>query len=470
MRRPYPSYRHSGVEWLGQVPEHWVVCPLKRVLARNDGGVWGDDPDDDTGTVVLRSTEQTIDGSWSITNPAHRRLSFQERKEALLAKGDLVVTKSSGSALHIGKTSLVTDRVAHLEPCFSNFMQRLRCLSEFEPRLAWYLINSHMGRQQLVYNSNTTTGLANLNGTILGNLLFAMPPPVEQRSIAAFLDAETAKIDTLVAKNRLLLDRLAEYRTALITRTVTKGLPPAAAKQAGLNPNPPLKPSGVEWIGDIPEHWVAARLKWSSIASVNGVWGEEPNGEDDVICVRVADFDRRNLRVSIASPTLRAVPTSQRARRELTAGDLLIEKSGGGEQQLVGCVVLYDHAVPAVCSNFVARVSIAEDAEPRYWTYMHAALYSGRLNYPAIKQTTGIQNLDADAYFDTPTVFPPLDEQRLIADFLDEKTRRIEALCSKTELAIERSHEYRTALITAAVTGKIDVREHDAVKAGASRT
>ena len=470
MRRPYPSYRNSGVEWLGQVPEHWVVCPLKRVLARNDGGVWGDDPDDDTGTVVLRSTEQTIDGSWSITNPAHRRLSFQERKEALLAKGDLVVTKSSGSALHIGKTSLVTDRVAQLEPCFSNFMQRLRCLSEFEPRLAWYLINSHMGRQQLVYNSNTTTGLANLNGTILGNLLFAMPPPVEQRSIAAFLDHETAKIDSLVERKRLLLDRLAEYRTALITRTVTKGLPPEAAREAGLNPTQRFKHSGVEWLGAIPEHWGLARLKWSSIRSANGVWGEEANGEDDLACVRVADFDRRRLRVSMASPTLRAIPASQRVGRELMPGDLLMEKSGGGEHQLVGCVVLYDHDVPAVCSNFIARVSVSEDADPRYWNYLHAAVYSARLNYPAIKQTTGIQNLDADAYFNILSVFPPLDEQRAIASFLDAKTNDIETLTSRTELAIERLQEHRTALITAAVTGKIDVRELEQVQIGASRT
>ena len=81
--------------------------------------------------------------------------------------GDLVVTKSSGSEFHIGKTSLVTDPVARLDACFSNFMQRLRCLPLFEPRLAWYLLNSPVGRQQLVFHSNTTTGLANLNGTIL---------------------------------------------------------------------------------------------------------------------------------------------------------------------------------------------------------------------------------------------------------------------------------------------------------------
>ena len=125
---------------------------------------------------------------------------------------------------------------------------------------------------------------------------------------------------------------------------------------------------------------------------------------------------------------------------------------------MVGCVVLFDHAEPAVNSNFIARVSPV-GTRPRFWAYLHAALYSGKLNYPAIKQTTGIQNLDSNAYFDTPTVFPPLAEQEAIAAFLDKETARIDGLTSQVERAIERLQEYRTALITAAVTGKIDVRE-----------
>ena len=440
MRRPYPSYRNSGVEWLGDLPEHWEVRRLQHICQF----AYGDSLPSDTrqpgevpvfgsnGAVGYHDEPNTLAPVIVIGRKgSHGQVNFHD-----------------GSAFAIDTTYFVDER--HTSADLRWLFFALPCTELADESL-----------------DSAVPGLSREHA--YGKYL-AVPPRAEQQAIAAFLDHETAKIDSLITKKRLLLDRLAEFRIALITRTVTKGLPPEAAREAGLNPNPPLKPSGVEWIGDIPEHWVAARLKWSSIARVNGVWGEEPNGEDDVICVRVADFDRRNLRVSIASPTLRAVLTSQRARRELTAGDLLIEKSGGGEQQLVGCVVLYDHAVPAVCSNFVGRVSIAEDAEPRYWTYMHAALYSGRLNYPAIKQTTGIQNLDADAYFDTPTVFPPLDEQRLIADFLDEKTRRIEALCSKTELAIERLEEYRTALVTAAVTGKIDVRDRERVETGASRT
>ena len=142
-----------------------------------------------------------------------------------------------------------------------------------------------------------------------------------------------------------------------------------------------------------------------------------------------------------------------------------MEKSGGGDKQPVGCVVMFDHDEPAVSSNFIARISIVQGASPRFWTYVHAALYSGKLNYPAIKQTTGIQNLDSGAYFDTPVAFPPPLEQQAIAIYLDSETTAIDSLHRRIGNAIERLQEHRTALITAAVTGKIDVREQMANEA-----
>ena len=465
MRQPYPRYRSSRVEWLDDVPAHWEIRRLGTALAETVGGgtpdtanesYWADDYEEGLPWVAIAD----MSAGGEVTSTA-KRVTSQGRAAARLRPlptGTIIYSMyaSVGAVARLSMSAATNQAILGLVP--GEMLE--------SSYLYWWLT----GVRKPVLALTRDNTQSNLNAETVCKIPLALPSLEEQFSIATFLDEETARIDTLISKKRLLLDRLAEFRTALITRTVTKGLPPQAARQAGLNPNPPLKASGVEWIGDIPEHWGVARLKWSATGNVNGVWGDEPNGEDDVICVRVADFDRRGLRVSIASPTLRAVPLSQRAGRSLTAGDLLIEKSGGGEHQLVGCVVLYDHSEPAVCSNFIARVSLAEDAEPRYWTYLHAAIYSGRLNYPAIKQTTGIQNLDAHDYFDTPTVFPPLGEQRHIADFLDEKTRRIEALCSTTELAIERLQEYRTALITAAVTGKIDVREHERVETGASRT
>ena len=215
---------------------------------------------------------------------------------------------------------------------------------------------------------------------------------------------------------------------------------------------PAYRESGIPWLGQIPIHWEVKRLKWSLKSVVNGVWGDEPDGENDIACVRVADFDRQRFQVRIAEPTIRSVEPSQRAGRELRSGDLLIEKSGGGEKQIVGAVVHYDHCLPAVSSNFVGRITIREDNAPRFWAYVHAMLYAGKLTYPAIKQTTGIQNLDTDAYFSTEVGFPPHDEQRAIAAFLDRETARIDQLFTKHSLLIERLAEYREAVITRAVT------------------
>ena len=114
---PYQDYKTSGVQWLGEVPEHWAVIRTKSVLSRNDSGVWGDDPIDD-GVVVLRSTEQAVSGEWNITAPARRKLKPSEYGVYRLKENDLVVTKSSGSALHIGKTSIVTKDVEALDCCF----------------------------------------------------------------------------------------------------------------------------------------------------------------------------------------------------------------------------------------------------------------------------------------------------------------------------------------------------------------
>jgi type I restriction enzyme, S subunit len=217
-------------------------------------------------------------------------------------------------------------------------------------------------------------------------------------------------------------------------------------------PYPNYRPSGVEWLGNIPKDWTVKRLKWSVEGSFNGVWGDEPDGVDDVVCLRVADFNRDNYTISTEALTLRAIEAKQLESRKLKRGDLLIEKSGGGEKQLVGCVVYFDHKFDAVCSNFVARMPVVEGHLPRYWAYVHAGMYAGKLNYPAIKQTTGIQNLDAALYLDTLAAYPPLVEQQKIATFLDWKTSQIDALIAKKQTLLQKLKEKRLAVITQAVT------------------
>jgi type I restriction enzyme S subunit len=144
----YPDYKDSGVEWLGEVPVHWEVQPFKHQVERNDGGVWGEDPDGIKDTIVLRSTEQTVDGHWKLDDPAPRKLSESEISGSLLAENDLLLTKSSGSSLHIGKTTLVTAEIAAMRCCYSNFMQRIRMKPTFLPKLAWHVMNNDLARLQ----------------------------------------------------------------------------------------------------------------------------------------------------------------------------------------------------------------------------------------------------------------------------------------------------------------------------------
>lgn len=219
---------------------------------------------------------------------------------------------------------------------------------------------------------------------------------------------------------------------------------------------PAYKTTGCDWFPQIPSHWGIDRAKWSVSSCQNGVWGADPDGDDDLVCIRVADFDRQSLRVSTEKLTMRSIAEKDRRNRLLKNGDLLLEKSGGGDQQLVGAVVEFSQPFPAVSSNFIARMVAGDEMNPRFLVYLHSHLYSGRVNFRSIKQTTGIQNLDSQAYLDEPITYPPLDEQQTIARFLDFKTAQIDALIAKKKALLDKLAEKRTALISHAVTKGLD--------------
>jgi type I restriction enzyme, S subunit len=225
---------------------------------------------------------------------------------------------------------------------------------------------------------------------------------------------------------------------------------------ADLNPYAECKESGAPWLGRVPRHWNVRRLRASITDCVNGVWGADPNGKDDLTCVRVADFDRVTLRVSLRKKTVRAIPLSARSRRLLQRSDLLLEKSGGGDLQPVGAVVAYDHDEPAVCSNFVARMPVASGYDTFFVNYLHFTLYANRVNLRSIKQTTGIQNLDGKAYLSELVAFPPLDEQMAIVRFLDWANGRLERAIRAKRKVIALLNEQKQAIIHRAVTRGLD--------------
>lgn len=432
----YSAYKPTGVEWLGDIPAHWEARRLKTALSRNNGGAWGEDFDDE-GVVVLRSTEQTVDGGWSIVEPAKRRLSVKEYSVTRLLTGDLVITKSSGSALHIGKTSIVTPEVEALNCCFSNFMQRLRCGSDHDSRFVYYILNSPIGREQFVTGSNTTTGLANLNGGIIGNLRCAFPPPDEQRAIAAFLDRETTRLDALIAKKQRLIELLQEQRTALISQAVTKGLDPHVA----------MKDSGIPSIPQIPAHWTVERNKWI-FREIND---RSTTGEEELLTVShitgvTPRSEKREVTMFLAE--------SKEGYKRCQPDDLVINTMWAWMGALG--ITNYDGIVsPSYNVYRLTRQYI-----PKYLDYLYrtSAYVSEIIRYSQGVWTSRLR-LYPEEFFLMSSPTPPLSEQQSIVEYIEHETGRYHKFVARLEESIDRLREYRTALIAAAVTGKMDVRE-----------
>lgn len=205
-------------------------------------------------------------------------------------------------------------------------------------------------------------------------------------------------------------------------------------------------------LNEAPLGWKRGRLKNLVHSCMNGVWGDEPESEGaGTPTVRVADFDWEHLIVSPQVPTRRLVDPRQLRRVQLSSGDLVLEKSGGGDNQPVGRAVRFTGIGPAVCSNFTARVRPAAGTDSRYLCYSLAAAYWARLNTKSTKQTTGIQNLDSNAYLREAWVIPDLRNQRLIADFLDRETQRIDTLVDAKQRMIDLLKEKRLAYVSHAV-------------------
>ena len=223
---------------------------------------------------------------------------------------------------------------------------------------------------------------------------------------------------------------------------------------------PQYKDSGVEWIGKIPQNWEMRKIKNTQSDLLGGIWGEEPEGnENDIYCIRVADFNYEHLTISTHNLTLRNILLKEKDKRILKNYDLLVEKSGGGEKSPVGKTVMFNAEISrrSVTSNFISKFTAKSDScFPKYVLYCLCFFYHIGLTRKHIKQTTGIQNLDIDSYFQEKIPLPSLVEQRQIANFLDSKTEQIDELIRIKERQIALLQEQRTALINQVVTKGLD--------------
>ena len=458
MRRPYPSYRHSGVEWLGDIPEHWEVKRLERVASYRTSSVDKKTHDGEQAVKLCNYTDVYYRDRIRASDADFMEATASPHEIARfgLSVGDVLITKDSEDWTDIAVPALVEESADDFVCGYHLGIIRPGALAD--ATFIFRAMQSEAVNRQLQVASSGVTRYGLPSGAV-SKVSISLPPLDEQRSIAAFLDAETAKIDTLVAKNRLLLDRLAEYRRALITRTVTKGLPPEAARVAGFDTAPPLKPSGVEWLGDIPEHW--------EVVTNRRMFCERDDRSDDgsgelLTVSHITGVTRRSEKPDVGMFMAESLEDYKRCY----PGDLIINTmwawmGAAGTAKEPGLVSPSYNVYTPDNRRLIPRFIDLAYRSSRYvlgMTSESRGIWSSRLRlYP-------------QHFLSLVTAVPPLQEQEAIIAHVDAIETRSERLVAAIRMAIERLQEYRTALITAAVTGKIDVREHERVKTGASRT
>lgn len=307
----------------------------------------------------------------------------------------------------------------------------LRPKGDTYARFLNYVVQSQQFRQDGAGAMTGAGGLKRVPDDFTRNFKTPWPSRSEQERIANFLDEQTARIDALIAEKERLLSRLDEMRWARVAEELLN------------RPHDASKP---------------IRLRYLVKSCQNGLWGDEPTEDgNNVVVVRVADFDKKNRRISLDNPTYRHIEQDKLPSRLLQRGDLLIEKSGGGPTTPVGNVVMFNDDVPAICSNFVARMPVEHGNDPGFVCLLFQALYALGKNVPHIKQTSGIQNLDADSYLSQTVLVPPLEQQKRLARNILMTFEAMESLEQISMAAVEHLREYRSSLISAAVTGQMDI-------------
>lgn len=442
--RGYEKYKASGVEWLGDVPEHWVVKAIKweTPVFRGASPRPIDDPNyfDDEGEYAwVRIADVTASGMF-LTETTQRLSDLGDQFSVRLEPGALFLSIAGtvGKPCIAGIKCCIHDGFVH----FPNWRG--------DTKFLFYIFASGEPYRGL---GKFGTQL-NLNTDTVGSIQIGFPPLLEQRAIANFLDSKTADLDKLTARKRDLLERLREQRTALISRTVTKGLPEVEARAAGVEVVTGFKDSGVEWLGDVPEHWELPPMYVRYQIELGKMLDESRiTGEYLVPYLKNADVQWDSINFDDLSEM--DIRPHEFNRFTLRVGDLLVCE--GGE---VGRTAVFNENTRVIgFQKALHRLRPARATEhPRFMYYTlfwasQAGVFLAEGNPNTIPHLTG----EKLRVYRFPT--PPLLEQRAIANYLDRETGRIDHLITRVEAALEQLTEYRAALITAAVTGRVDVRE-----------
>jgi type I restriction enzyme S subunit len=431
----YPEYKDSGVAWLGDVPGHWSSASLRWLSTRYSGGTpdklnldyWTD------GTIPWLNSGEVNQSFISAPSTYITEEAFRNSSAKWIPQGALVMAlagqgKTKGMVAQLGIPTTCNQSMAAIIPT-----------QEQDARfLFWWLTSNYQNIRNMA-GGDLRDGL---NLELLGNIPCPLAPLTEQQTIAAFLDSETGKIDALIAEQQRLVDLLAEKRQAVISHAVTKGL----------NPNVQMKDSGIEWLGEVPEHWEVKRLKYIGKAFGGLIYDpseivEEGNG---MLVLRSSNVQGGQIVFDDNVYVTTTIPEKIITQN----GDILI-CSRNGSRALIGKNAMIDSLSSGVTFGAFMMVFRSE-----YSGYIFHVFNSQLFKFQSgAFLTATINQLTVGNLYSMEVPLPPVDEQHNITAYLNQENMQFNTLTAEANRAITLLQERRSALISAAVTGKIDVRE-----------
>lgn len=426
--KQYPSYKNSGVEWLGDVPDEWDIYPFWYLFNRKE--ITNKTQEQLLSVYLDRGVILHSEGGGMVHKPADNLEKYQ-----LVEVNDFVMNNQQAWRGSVG----VSPYRGIVSPAYLIFsFNKTLCEPKF---FKYFLRDKGVVDQFMIASMSVGTIQRQVKGHLLKTIQLSIPSLIEQNTIANFLDTETTRIDNLIAKQEKLIELLEEQRKSIISHAVTKGL----------NPDAPMKDSGVEWLGDVPEHWDVKSYRFVS-KIYRGKFGHRPRNDPSLYdgeypFIQTGDVARAGKYIQTYSQTLNE--KGKAVSQVFTSGTLVMAIAANiGDTAILN----FEAYAPDSVVGFKPHKNI--DLEFLRFSFI-ASLQA--LEQTAVQSTQA--NLNVERIGALKTTFPPLSEQIEISNYLNAENEKNNHLISKQNQLIEKLKEYRASIISHAVTGKIDVRE-----------
>jgi len=451
--KKYDSYKDSGIEWIGEIPSHWEEYRLGVIGRFSSSGIDKKIIEDEPHVMIINYTD-VYGNKEMILNSKKEYMVVTTPQSKIeqhsVKKGDLIFTPSSETKEDIGLSAVVVDDLENT--AFSYHVLRFQFNQVVDLQFKKYLCNNNIVLNYFSKNSKGTTRQI-LGREDFKNAKVVIPPLDEQTAIANFLDRKTSEIDEIIADKKRLLELYEEEKTAIINKAVTKGI----------NPDAPMKDSGIEWLGEIPEHWEVKKikhlLKKKKGALKTGPFGSQLKNSDLDSSGEYKVYTQRNVLDNDfieGDDKINEVKFQSLKEFLIEDGDILFTSRG-----TIGvCNVFPADSEPGILHPCLIRIQIDRDRVHQDWiiNYVNnSSLFIDNVKYES--NATTIEVIYGGTLKETALPVPPIKEQQSIVQHIEAECSRIDFKKARTEELIELLTEYRTALISEAVTGKIKIIE-----------